>query len=228
MESLCTAALTSCVPAETHHKNLHDAEIEMQSAPVTLGKTLYLPTWRATLSLMLQSISWIPATNNIPEAPGSHSPNSEALFFFLFSDRTASWHAAAGSRQKQIIHLTWNIPVCVCVCVCVVGVRGGWHTCGMFSGSKRRAGCVRGLSWRVPCCSGHIVNSISHPINPAGGKTQHKIYDCLMNAGRGGGVADWTQPEWGVRVQWEWGVIRWEWVQLGEYGATGGGVDTRP
>ena len=31
--------------------------------------------------------------------------------------------------------------------------------------------------------SGHIVNSISHPINPAGGKTQHKIYGCLMIPG---------------------------------------------
>lgn len=60
---------------------------------------------------------------------------------------------------------------------------------------------MRGLSRGVSPCSGHIVNSTGHPINPAGGKTQHKIYDYLMNASRGGGGADRTEPEWGAGVQ---------------------------
>lgn len=37
----------------------------------------------------------------------------------------------------------------------------------VFRGEKRQARCVLGLSWRV---LRHIVNSISHPINRAGGE----------------------------------------------------------
>lgn len=43
MEPLCMAALTSCVPEETFHANLHDGGIEMWGAPVGLEK-LYLST----------------------------------------------------------------------------------------------------------------------------------------------------------------------------------------
>lgn len=50
------------------------------------------------------------------------------------------------------------------------------------SGRGRGAGVGFGVSWRVRCCSRHIVNSINHPINPAAGKTKHKTYDRLMMA----------------------------------------------
>lgn len=129
MEPLCMVALTSCVPAETLHANLHDGGIEMWGAPVGLEK-VYLSIWRAIMSSMLQSISWIPATNNFYQV-GSREPYRKlwGSFFPLVSDRTASWHATADSN---IIHLTCNIFLCACV----VGVRVGQHTCGMFRRRK--------------------------------------------------------------------------------------------
>lgn len=63
-----------------------------------------------------------------------------------------------------------------------------------------------GVSWRVQCCTRHIVNSISHPIIPAAGKTKHKTYDCLM-------TAVLHQPEW---VQAVGGGIHWD-CPLGGY-----------
>lgn len=69
----------------------------------------------------------------------------------------------------------------------VVGARVGLHTCGMFRGGGGKKNGERDVCTDrhdvFSSRSGHIVNSISHPINPAGGKTQHKIYGCLMIPG---------------------------------------------
>lgn len=63
LEPLWVSALTSCIPEEAFHANLHDWGIEMWGAPLGLEK-LDLSIWRAVMSGMLQSISWMPATNN--------------------------------------------------------------------------------------------------------------------------------------------------------------------
>lgn len=59
-----------------------------------------------------------------------------------------------------------------------------------YTGQGGVGGGVRfGVSWCVRCCSTHIVNSISHPINPAAGKTEHKTFVRLM-------TTVLQRPEW--------------------------------
>ena len=64
----------------------------------------------------------------------------------------------------------------------------------------------------------HVLNSIGHPINRAGGKTQHMIYCCLMNVSRGGRVG----RRGGEREVLRWrNLDGWRRVRGGELGEGG-------
>lgn len=216
MEPLCMVALTSCVPAETLHANLHDGGIEMWGAPVGLEK-LYLSIW-VIMSSMLQSISWIPATNNFYQV-GSREPYHKlwGSFFPLVSDRTALWHATAHSN---IIHLTCNIFLCVCV----------WWVSGW---ANIRVACFGGektvSTMRVRIVMTCFVLLKTHcKLYQSPNKSNWKentIQDIwLFNDGE----LRWrcSGPDWAwmgcMGSVWVGGVIHWDYAQFGEYQPTWG------
>lgn len=189
----------------------HDGGIEMWGGPVGEEK-LYLSIWSAIMSSTLQSISWIPATNNFCKE-GSREPyhKLKGSFFPLVADRTALWHATGDSRKKKKI-ITWHVTsfslslFFVNVCVCG-GREGGptyvWHVLGRKAVNTM---CVRIVVTcfkllKTRCKLYQSPNKSCWKKN-----TTQDIWlfnDCELRWR----WVDWTEPEWGcVGSAREWGV----------------------
>lgn len=139
--------------------------------------TVYLSTSRVIISTMEQSISWILAMNNVclRWPLGAISLRILWLFFHTMT-------CCCSLRQNHT--LIWNALLWESL------DEKAWITCmWCLCFGEKAVSMMLGLSWRGSHpLSAHILKCISHPINRAGGKTQHMIYCCLMNMSRGGGA----------------------------------------